>query len=89
VTKGTPPIFHLICFIVPCMNVYGLGLGISTYYKISNRRVLSDQRDSPYISFDLFYCPINEHIWFTGGDLDNFQILKRRGEVTLRDTCYI
>ena len=63
VTLGTTPIFHLIFYIVPYMNIYGLGVG--------------DPSDFPYISFDLLYCPIHEYIWLRGGDLICFQVIKQ------------
>ena len=37
------------------MNIYGLGVGISTVSKFSNRRGGMTHRDSPYISFDFYY----------------------------------
>ena len=39
VTQGTPPIFHLISYIDPYMNIYCFGVGILTVSKFSNRRV--------------------------------------------------
>ena len=78
-TTGTSLIFHLICYIVPYMSIYGLGVRILTISKFSNRRVNSDLRDSPYLSFELLYCPVHEYIWLRGGDLNGFQILKQEG----------
>ena len=38
VTLGTSPLFHLISYIDPYMNIYCLGVGISTVSMFSNRR---------------------------------------------------
>ena len=39
---GTLPTFHLICFIVPYTNIYGLGVVKLTVYKFSNKRGWGD-----------------------------------------------
>ena len=41
-------------------------------------------------SFDLIFCPIQEYIWLTGGDLHHLQVFKQEGVVvTPRDFTYI
>ena len=42
VTPGTLPTFHLICFIAPYKNIYGLGVEMKTVYKFSNKRGWGD-----------------------------------------------
>ena len=32
-----------------------------------------DPMDFPFLTFDLFYCPLQEYIWFRGGNLDRLQ----------------
>ena len=36
-------------------------------------------RNFHLITFDLFHCPIQEYIWFGGGDLDRLQVVNQEG----------
>ena len=37
--------------------------------------VVVNSRDFTYISLDLFYRPIQEYIWFRGGDLNHLKVV--------------
>ena len=63
VTQVTSPIFHLICYIVQCMNIYGWGVGISSVSKLANRRGRMTLRTLPVFHLITSFVPWI-YIWF-------------------------
>ena len=78
---GLPIYFiDLICFIVPCKNIYGLGVGISTMNKFSNMRGWS----WPPLTLPIFHfmcCIVTyKNIYGLGvGILIVYKFLNKRG----------
>jgi hypothetical protein len=63
---------HLICPFTLIINIYGLGVGISTIIKFtSGRRWGMTPRDLSYKAFNLPGHPNHKYIWFKGGDLNH------------------
>ena len=55
------------------------GWGSPPFTSIQTGGVVVTPRDFTYISFRLFYCPLQECIWFRGGDVDRLQVFKQEG----------
>jgi hypothetical protein len=62
---------HSICLFTLIINIYGLGVGISTIKKFTSGRrcVMTLHWGLSYKAFNLPSHPDHEYIWFKGGDL--------------------
>ena len=62
---------HLICLFTLIINIYGLGVGISTIIKLTSDRVGYDPQGLSYKAFNLPSHPDHKYIWIRGGDLNH------------------
>jgi hypothetical protein len=62
---------HLICLFTLFINIYGLGVVISTTKKFTSGRGwgMTPLPDLSYKAFNLPSHPDHKYIWFKGGDL--------------------
>jgi hypothetical protein len=63
---------HLICLFTLIINIYGLGVGISTIKKFTSGR--GWRMPSPGMSDESFNLPTHpdhKYIWLRGGDLNH------------------
>ena len=95
VTLGTSPTFHFICYIVPYMNIYGLGVGISLVSKFSNRRGRVTQGTPPIFHLISYIDPYMNIYCFGVGILTVSKFSNRRVGMTTGTSlifhliCYI
>jgi hypothetical protein len=62
---------HLICLFTLIINIYGLGVGISTIIKFTSGRGWGmTPRGLSYKAFNLPSHLDHKYIWFKGGDLN-------------------
>jgi hypothetical protein len=62
----------LICLVILIINIYGLGVGISTIKKFTSGRGWGmTPQGLSYKAFNLPSHPDHKYIWFKGGDLNH------------------
>ena len=69
---GPQLLVHLICLFTLIINIYGLGVGISTIIKFTSGRGWGMTPRS--LSYKAFILPSHldhKYIWFKGGDLNH------------------
>jgi hypothetical protein len=62
---------HLICLFTLIINIYGLGVGISTIKKFTSGSGWSMPPPPSYKAFNLPTHPDHKYIWPRGGDLNH------------------
>ena len=63
---------HLICLFTLIINIYGLGVGISTIIKFTSGRGWGmTPQVLTYKAFNLPSYPDHKYIWIRGGDLNH------------------
>jgi hypothetical protein len=68
---GSQLLRHLICLFTLIINIYGLGVGISTIKMFTSGRVWGmTPRGLSYKVFNLPSHPDHKYIWPRGGDLN-------------------
>ena len=71
-TPGSQLPEHLIWLLTLIINIYGLGVGISTIKKFTSGRGWGmTTRGLSYKVFNLPSHPDHKYIWFRGGDLNH------------------